>query len=202
MTKFAYGLTCISLVTLESYSNVQAALKRIMVLGLMYHLSLFSRENVAIREYCHKLDNFTINSTLHHLLQVKTSGVVSYDVCNVNSGGMMDRDTGHATVAVAGDYFLAFSANLVSSNAQAVWCALYRQPVGVDEGWQVLGMINNYQRGGDGVDDRDSGAMAIVASLEEGDQVWIEWRGYGESFLYSNPYRLISFTGFMLKKKT
>ena len=33
---------------------------------------------------------------------------------------------------------------MVSSNSQAIWCALYKQSPG-DEGWEVLGMINNYQ---------------------------------------------------------
>ena len=60
------------------------------------------------------------------------------------------------------------------------------------------GMINNYQRDADTEDDRDSGSISILSSLQAGDQVWVEWRGYGESFLYSNPYRLISFTGFLL----
>ncbi len=64
---------------------------------------------------------------------------------------------------------------------------------------QVLGMINNYQRNGDNLDDRDSGSLSTITSLREGDQIWVEWRGYGDSFLYSNPYRLISFTGFLLK---
>ena len=59
-------------------------------------------------------------------------------------------------------------------------------------------MINNYQRDADTEDDRDSGSISLLSSLQAGDQVWVEWRGYGESFLYSNPYRLISFTGFLL----
>jgi len=101
----------------------------------------------------------------------------------------------------AGDYFFTFTANMVSVNAQAVWCALYKQSAG-SESWQVLGMVNNYLRGGSDVDDRDSGTLSALVSLEEGDQIWVEWRGYGESFLYSNPYRLISFTGFMLQQKT
>ena len=44
--------------------------------------------------------------------------------------------TGHATAPVSGDYMLSFTANMVSSNSQAIWCALYRQAPG-DEGWQV-----------------------------------------------------------------
>ena len=31
-------------------------------------------------------------------------------------------------------------------------------------------------------------------------QVWVEWRGYGDSFLYSNPYKLISFTGYLVTR--
>ena len=54
------------------------------------------------------------------------------------------KGTGHATVPVDGDYLLSFTANMVSSNSQAIWCAHYKQSPG-DEGWQVLGMINNYQ---------------------------------------------------------
>ena len=60
-------------------------------------------------------------------------------------------------------------------------------------------MINNYQRDAGTEDDRDSGTVSLIASLQPGDQVWVEWRGYGDSFLYSNPYRLISFTGFLLQ---
>lgn len=61
-------------------------------------------------------------------------------------------------------------------------------------------MINNYQRDAGDEDDRDSGTISLIASLKEGDQVWVEWRGYGDSFLYSNPYRLISFSGFLVNK--
>ena len=106
-----------------------------------------------------------------------------------------------------------------------MWCALYKQSGGDDAaagegGWEVLGMINNYQKdllkdgggerensnsaesgGGGGVAaDRDSGALTVIASLERGDKVWVEWRGYGQSFLYSNPYRLITFTGYLVAK--
>ena len=60
----------------------------------------------------------------------------SYDECNVNSNKMMNLGTGHATVPLDGDYLLTFSANMVSSDSQAVWCALYKQSPG-DQGWQV-----------------------------------------------------------------
>ena len=62
-------------------------------------------------------------------------------------------------------------------------------------------MINNYQRDAGTEDDRDSGTVSLISSLATGDQVWVEWRGYGDSFLYSNPYRLISFTGFQLQQE-
>jgi len=129
--------------------------------------------------------------------EIKVSGVITYDECGVNREAMMNTATGHATAPVQGDYLLSFTANMVSSNSQAIWCALYKQSPG-DEGWEVLGMINNYQRDAGEEDDRDSGSLSIIASLKEGDQVWVEWRGYGESFLYSNPYKLISFTGYLL----
>merc|ERR1711892_347182 len=129
--------------------------------------------------------------------EIKVSGVITYDECTVNREKMMNAGTGHATVPADGDYLLSFTANMVSSNSQAIWCALYKQSPG-DEGWQVLGMINNYQRDAGEEDDRDSGSLSILATLKEGDQVWVEWRGYGESFLYSNPYKLISFTGYMV----
>jgi len=109
----------------------------------------------------------------------------------------MNKGTGHATVPVSGDYVLSFSASLVSVNSQAIWCALYKQSPG-DEGWQVLGMINNYQSEAGEEDDRDSSSLTILASLKEGDQVWVEWRGYEDSFLYSNLYKLISFSGYMI----
>ena len=102
--------------------------------------------------------------------EIRTSGVVTYNVCNVNHKDLMNRDTGHVTIEEAGDYYLTFSGNMVSVNAQAVWCALYKQTAG-NEGWQVLGMINNYQRNGDNMDDRDSGSLSVIASLKEGDQV-------------------------------
>jgi len=76
--------------------------------------------------------------------EVKVSGVIAYDECAVNTDKMMNLGTGHATVPTNGDYLLSFSANMVSSSGQAVWCALYKQSPG-DQGWQVLGMINNYQ---------------------------------------------------------
>ena len=59
-------------------------------------------------------------------------------------------------------------------------------------------MINNYQRDAGTEDDRDSGTISLITTLKPGDQVWVEWRGYGDSFLYSNPYRLISFSGFQI----
>ena len=62
--------------------------------------------------------------------EVKVSGVISYDECGVNTGNMMNTGTGHATVPTDGDYLLTFSANMVSSNSQAVWCALYKQSPG------------------------------------------------------------------------
>ena len=60
---------------------------------------------------------------------------------------MMNLGTGHATVPTdgenvslnnnipnvdhsAGDYMLTFSANMVSADSQAVWCALYKQSPG------------------------------------------------------------------------
>jgi len=132
--------------------------------------------------------------------EIKVSGVITYDECTVNREKMMNAGTGHATVPADGDYLLSFTANMVSSNSQAIWCALYKQSPG-DEGWQVLGMINNYQRDAGEEDDRDSGSLSILATLIAGDQVWVEWRGYGESFLYSNPYKLISFTGYMVTSR-
>ncbi|XP_023338151.1 GRIP and coiled-coil domain-containing protein C27D7.02c [Eurytemora carolleeae] len=127
--------------------------------------------------------------------EIKVSGVVVYDECFVNSKNMMNKETGHVTVPETGDYLLSFSANMVSVNSQAIWCALYKQSPG-EEGWQVLGMINNYQQDAGEEDDRDSGSLSILSPLSKGDQVWVEWRGYGDSFLYSNPYKLISFSGF------
>jgi len=129
--------------------------------------------------------------------EVKVSGVIVYDDCSVNIDDMMNKENGHATAPVTGDYVLTFTANMVSSDSQAIWCALYKQTPG-DEGWKVLGMINNYQQDAGEVDDRDSGSITILASLKKGDQVWVEWRGYGKSFLYSNPYKLISFSGYMI----
>ena len=132
--------------------------------------------------------------------EVKVSGVISYDECAVNTEKMMNLGTGHATVPTDGDYLLSFSANMVSSSGQAVWCALYKQSPG-DQGWQVLGMINNYQSEAGEEDDRDSGSLTVISSLKEGDQVWVEWRGYGDSFLYSNPYKLISFSGLLITQQ-
>jgi chromosome segregation ATPase len=144
--------------------------------------------------------------------EIRKSGVVTYDVCDVNVGRLMEKETGHVSVTESGDYLLTFTANMVSVNAQAVWCALYKQSASAagNEGWQVLGMINNYQKdllksdsdsSGPTVEaDRDSGSVTVIASLRDGDKVWVEWRGYGQSFLYSNPYRLISFTGFLIAK--
>ena len=65
----------------------------------------------------------------------------------------------------------------------------------------ISGMINNYQRDAGTEDDRDSGTISLITTLKPGDQVWVEWRGYGDSFLYSNPYRLISFSGFQITKE-
>ncbi len=68
--------------------------------------------------------------------EIRTSGVITYNICNVNTDGLMDRETGHVTVKQAGDYFVSFTGNMVSVSAQAVWCALYKQSAG-NEGWQV-----------------------------------------------------------------
>ena len=102
--------------------------------------------------------------------EVRVSGVISYDECGVNAGKMMNLATGHATLPVDGDYMLTFSANMVSSDSQAVWCALYKQSPG-DQGWQVLGMINNYQSEAGEEDDRDSGSLTVLTPLKQGDQV-------------------------------
>uniref|UniRef100_A0A0K2SZP3 C1q domain-containing protein n=1 Tax=Lepeophtheirus salmonis TaxID=72036 RepID=A0A0K2SZP3_LEPSM len=131
--------------------------------------------------------------------EIRTAGVITYSVCNVNSDEMMNKNNGHVTVKQSGDYLLSFTANLVSVNSKAIWCALYKQSPGSD-GWKVLGMINNFQSDAAAEDDRDSASLTLISNLEAGDQIWVEWRGYGESFLYSNPYRLISFTGLLVKK--
>jgi hypothetical protein len=133
--------------------------------------------------------------------EIRVSGVIKYDLCNVNTDQMMTPTTGHVLVKDAGDYFLSLTANMVSVNSQAVWCAIYKQPAS-SEGWQVLGMINNYQKNvaAASVDDRDTGSISVIVPLAAGDKVWVEWRGYGNSFLYSNPYRLISFTGYMITR--
>lgn len=80
-------------------------------------------------------------------------------------------------------------------------------------------MINNFQKNAQTAEDRDTGSLGLIVPLAAGDRVWVEWRGYGDSFLYSNPYRLIrwdkiqkclltastmcssfSFSGFMLRR--
>ena len=54
---------------------------------------------------------------------------------------MMNKKTGHISVRQPGDYFLSFTANMVSVNSQAIWCAIYKQSSGNDA-WQVLGMFS------------------------------------------------------------
>ena len=54
---------------------------------------------------------------------------------------MMNKKTGHISVRQPGDYFLSFTANMVSVNSQAIWCAIYKQSAGNDA-WQVLGMFS------------------------------------------------------------
>ena len=61
-------------------------------------------------------------------------------------------------------------------------------------------MVNNHQRNAGSEDDRDSASTSLITPLEVGDQVWVEWRGYGDSYLYSNQYKLISFSGFLLSR--
>ena len=74
--------------------------------------------------------------------EIRTPGVITYSTCNINSEAMMNKNTGHITVKDSGDYFLSFTANMVSVNSQAIWCAIYKQSPGSD-GWQVLGTILN-----------------------------------------------------------
>ena len=53
--------------------------------------------------------------------EIRESGVVTYDVCDVNAGGLrMNKRSGHATASEAGDYLLSFTANMVSSDSQVV----------------------------------------------------------------------------------
>ena len=52
----------------------------------------------------------------------------------------MNKKTGHISVKHPGDYYLSFTANMVSVNSQAIWCAIYKQTAGNDA-WQVLGKI-------------------------------------------------------------
>jgi hypothetical protein len=42
--------------------------------------------------------------------------------CNVNTDEMMNPATGHVTVRTSGDYFISFTANMVSVKSQAIWC--------------------------------------------------------------------------------
>ena len=56
---------------------------------------------------------------------------------------MMNKKTGHISVRQPGDYFLSFTANMVSVNSQAIWCAIYKQSAGNDA-WQVLGINNAF----------------------------------------------------------
>ena len=55
----------------------------------------------------------------------------------------MNKKTGHISVRHPGDYFLSFTANMVSVNSQAIWCAIYKQSAGNDA-WQVLGMLKGF----------------------------------------------------------
>jgi predicted nucleic acid-binding Zn-ribbon protein len=72
--------------------------------------------------------------------EIRVPGVITYSTCNVNTEAMMNKNTGHISIRDSGDYFLSFTANMVSVNSQAVWCAIYKQSPGND-GWQVLGKI-------------------------------------------------------------
>jgi hypothetical protein len=63
----------------------------------------------------------------------------------VNTDELMNRQTGHFTARTSGDYFISFTANLVSVNSQAIWCALYKQSSG-KEGWEVLGNIEKKKK--------------------------------------------------------
>ena len=65
-------------------------------------------------------------------------GFLFSSLCKVNTDDVMNRQTGHFTAKTSGDYFITFTANLVSVNSQAIWCALYKQSSG-KEGWEVLG---------------------------------------------------------------
>ena len=82
--------------------------------------------------------------------EIREPGVITYSTCNVNANAMMNKNTGHITVRDPGDYFLSFTANMVSVNSQAIWCAIYKQSPGSD-GWQVLGknfmfILNRYRQ--------------------------------------------------------
>ena len=72
--------------------------------------------------------------------EVRVPGVITYSTCNVNSDAMMNKKTGHISVKHPGDYYLSFTANMVSVNSQAIWCAIYKQTAGNDA-WQVLGKM-------------------------------------------------------------
>ena len=75
--------------------------------------------------------------------EVRVPGVITYSTCNVNTDAMMNKKTGHISVRHPGDYFLSFTANMVSVNSQAIWCAIYKQSAGNDA-WQVLGMLKGF----------------------------------------------------------
>ena len=87
--------------------------------------------------------NIYINHSFYYINifisdEVRVPGVITYSTCNVNSDAMMNKKTGHISVRQPGDYFLSFTANMVSVNSQAIWCAIYKQSAGNDA-WQVLG---------------------------------------------------------------
>ena len=85
------------------------------------------------------LNFFTISD------EVRVPGVITYSTCNVNSDAMMNKKTGHISVKHPGDYYLSFTANMVSVNSQAIWCAIYKQTAGNDA-CQVLGKIDGFFR--------------------------------------------------------
>ena len=85
----------------------------------------------------------TIRSFFSFSDEVRVPGVITYSTCNVNSDAMMNKKTGHISVKHPGDYYLSFTANMVSVNSQAIWCAIYKQTAGNDA-WQVLGKIDGF----------------------------------------------------------
>merc|ERR1711860_45397 len=123
-------------------------------------------------------------------------GVVTYTDCEINEFNIMSPSTGRATIPRDGEFFITFFADLVSDGGWA-FCTLFKKS---GTTLTELGLINNelLDETNEEITSTTS-SMSVLAKLRQGDELYVELGTSGDSHLFSDTLRRVSFTAFLLK---